>query len=78
MLKSCFFEPKDAQVIPKIAEKHPDKPVVDVPMGGEDYELVYNVLCNSSIPLYNLPEKAAKALKALKNMAKKGKLNIYT
>jgi acyl-CoA synthetase (NDP forming) len=71
MLKSCFFEPKDAQVIPKIAEKHPDKPVVDVPMGGEDYELIYNVLCNSSIPLYNLPEKAAKALKALKNMAKR-------
>ncbi|MEM2912395.1 MAG: CoA-binding protein [Candidatus Bathyarchaeia archaeon] len=66
MLKSCFFEPKDAEVIPKIAGKYPNKPVVDVPMGGEDFELVYNVLCDSSIPLYDLPEKAAKALKALR------------
>ncbi|MEM2917645.1 MAG: CoA-binding protein, partial [Candidatus Bathyarchaeia archaeon] len=31
MLKSCFFEPKDAEVIPKIAGKYPNKPVVDVP-----------------------------------------------
>jgi len=66
MLKSCFFEPKDAKVIPKIAAKHPDKPVVDVPAGGEDFALVYKVLGNTNIPLYNLPEKAVKALKILR------------
>ncbi len=66
MLKSTFFEPKDAEVIPKIAKKHPDKPVVDVPAGGEDFALVYQVLGKTNIPLYNLPEKAVKALKVLR------------
>jgi acyl-CoA synthetase (NDP forming) len=66
MLKSCFFEPKDAKVIPKTAAKHPDKPVVDVPAGGEDFALVYKVLGNTKIPLYNLPERAVKALKILR------------
>jgi len=66
MLKSCFFEPKDAKVIPQIAAKYPDKPVVDVPAGGEDFASVYNVLGNTNIPLYNLPEKAVKALKILR------------
>jgi len=66
MLKSCFFEPKDAEVIPKISAKYPNKPVVDVPAGGEDFVLVHKVLGNTKIPLYNLPEKAVKALKALR------------
>ena len=66
MLKSCFFEPKDAKVIPKITAKYPYKPVVDVPAGGEDFALVYKVLGNTNIPLYNLPEKAVKALKILR------------
>jgi len=66
MLKSCFFEPKDAKVIPKIAVNYPNKPVVDVPAGGEDFALVHKVLCKSNVPLYNLPEKAVKALKALR------------
>jgi len=66
MLKSCFFEPEDARVIPKVAAKHPNKPVVDVPAGGEDFELVYKVIGESSVPLYNLPEKGVRALKALR------------
>ncbi|MEM2105852.1 MAG: CoA-binding protein [Candidatus Bathyarchaeia archaeon] len=66
MLKSCFFEPEDARVIPKVAAKYPKKPVVDVPAGGEDFALVYKVLGKTNIPLYNLPEKAAKALKVLR------------
>jgi acyl-CoA synthetase (NDP forming) len=70
MLKSCFFEPRDAKVIPKIAVKHPNKPVVDVPAGGEDFALVHKVLGNTKIPLYNLPEKAAKALKILRMYGK--------
>ena len=70
MLKSCFFEPKDAKVIKNVAAKYPNKPVVDVPAGGEDFALVYNVLGNTSVPLYNLPEKAVMALKFLRTYGK--------
>jgi acyl-CoA synthetase (NDP forming) len=70
MLKSTFFEPADAKVIPKIASKYPDKPVVDVPAGGEDFTKVYKVLGSTDIPLYNLPDKAVKALKALRDYGK--------
>lgn len=66
MLKSTFFEPRDARSLPKIVGKYPRKPVVDVPAGGEDFAKVYEVLGRSQIPLYNLPEKAAKALKVLR------------
>jgi acyl-CoA synthetase (NDP forming) len=70
MLKSCFFEPEDAEVIEKVAARYPNKPVVDVPAGGEDFTLVYGVLGDTSIPLYNLPEKAVKVLKFLRIYAK--------
>jgi len=70
MLKSCFFEPKDAKVIPKVVKKYSGKPVVDVPAGGEDFALVFKVLGNTNIPLYNLPEKAVKALKVLREYGK--------
>jgi acyl-CoA synthetase (NDP forming) len=70
MLKSCFFEPADAKVIPRIAMKYPEKPVVDVPAGGEDFALVHRVLGNTKIPLYNLPEKAVRALKVLRDYGK--------
>ena len=66
MLKSCFFEAEDAVAVAETAKRHPDKPVVDVPAGGEDFTLVYKVLQNTNIPTYNMPEKAAKALKALR------------
>ncbi|MDQ7032817.1 MAG: CoA-binding protein, partial [Desulfonauticus sp.] len=66
MLKSTFFEPKDAKVLLKIAEKYPDKPLVDVAAGGEDFTLIYKVLGTTNIPLYNLPEKAVKALRILR------------
>lgn len=70
MLKSTFFEPEDALAIVMAAKEYPQKPVVDVPAGGEDFNLVHRVLEKSSIPLYNLPEKAAKVLKALRLYAK--------
>ena len=66
MLKSCFFEPEDAVAVAETAKKYPNKPVVDVPAGGEDFTLVQKVLRSTSIPVYNLPEKAAKALKNLR------------
>ena len=70
MLKSCFFEPEDAVAIAEIAEKHSGKPVVDVPGGGEDFTMVYHVLRDTSIPVYNLPEKAVRALKTLRTYHK--------
>jgi len=66
MLKSCFFEPEDAKAIAETAKKSLGKPVVDVPAGGEDFNMVYKVLQDTEIPVYNLPDKAAKALKALR------------
>jgi len=66
MLKSTFFEPKDAKALTKVMAKHVAKPVVDVPAGGEDYAKVHNVLKNTNIPLYNLPEKAVRALRVLR------------
>ena len=65
MLKSCFLEPEDVRAVAEVAKKFPDKPVVDVPVGGEDYMLVYDVLKDTNIPTYNLPDKAARALAAL-------------
>lgn len=70
MLKSCYFKPEDALAIAETVEKHPKKPVVDVPAGGEDFMLVYKVLRDTNTPVYNMPEKAAKALKALRKYRK--------
>jgi len=70
MLKSCFFEPEDALAIAEIAKRHSGKPVVDVPAGGEDFTMVYQVLRDASIPVYNLPEKAVRALKTLRKYHK--------
>lgn len=64
MLNSCFFEPEDAKIIPEIWEKY-EKPIVDVPCGGEDFILVSNVLRDTMIPTYDLPDKAARALNVL-------------
>jgi acetyltransferase len=66
MLKSCFFEPEDAVAVVESSIKHPNKPIVDVPAGGEDFTQVQKVLRDTNVPVYNLPEKAAKALKALR------------
>jgi len=70
MLKSCFFEPEDAVAVAETWKKRPNKPVVDVPAGGEDFTLVQKVLRDTNIPVYNLPEKAAKALGALRKYHK--------
>ena len=66
MLKSTFFEPEDAVAVVKTAAKYNDKPVVDVPAGGEDFALVQKVLRSTSMPAYNLPEKAARVLRVLR------------
>lgn len=70
MLKSCFFEAEDALAVASTTKKHKDKPVVDVPAGGEDFTLVQKVLRKTHLPVYNLPEKAAKALGDLRTYAR--------
>ncbi len=64
MLKSCFFQPQDALGFPKITKKF-NKPVVDVTAGAEDFQLVTDQLIETTIPTYDLPDKAAKALAVL-------------
>lgn len=70
MLKSTFFQPSDARAIAEISTKHPQKPVVDVPAGGKDFEKVHRILSRSRVPLYNLPEKGVQALSALREYRK--------
>ncbi len=66
MLKSCFFKPEDASPIAETAKKYPDKPIIDVPAGGEDFTLVHAVLQDTNVPTYDLPEKGARVLRALR------------
>jgi acyl-CoA synthetase (NDP forming) len=66
MLKSTLLEPKDVKVIPRLVAKYPNKPVVDIPGCGEDFKLMYKILGDTNIPLYDMPEKAVKALKVLR------------
>jgi acyl-CoA synthetase (NDP forming) len=64
MMKSCFFLPEDARVIGELASAS-DKPIVDIPCGGDDFEQVSAVLKDYPIPTYNLPVKGARALRIL-------------
>ena len=48
-----------------IIENNYDKPIVDVPTGAEDFKLVTDILIETPVPTYDLPDKAAKALKVL-------------
>jgi acyl-CoA synthetase (NDP forming) len=66
MLKSCYFKPEDVLAIVETAKRHVNKPIVDIPAGGEDFTLVHKVLQDTNIPVYNLPEKGARALRALR------------
>ena len=64
-LKSRLLEPEDVHVVADEVMK-PKKPVVDVVMGGEDCMLIRDMLQNTNLPVYDLPDKAARALKALR------------
>lgn len=65
MLKSRLLELKDLETIAKAAKKSKEKPVVDVAVGEVDHMLVREVLKGEEIPTYALPERAARALRAL-------------
>jgi len=64
MMKSCFFQPGDARVIGEMAVSS-EKPIVDIPCGGDDFARVSAVLKDYPLPTYNLPVKGAKALRIL-------------
>ena len=64
MVKSTFFEPGEAAAIARVV-KGSAKPIVDVPAGGEDYIKVREVLKDTGLPAYDLPEKAARVLRLL-------------
>jgi acyl-CoA synthetase (NDP forming) len=65
MLRSRVLKPADLEIVAKATKKSKEKPVVDVTVGGEDAVLVRGVLREREIPTYDLPEKAAPAMKAL-------------
>jgi acyl-CoA synthetase (NDP forming) len=65
MLKSSVLKPEDLDAVAKASKKSKEKPVVDVTVGGKDPVLVRGVLRERGIPTYDLPEKAARAMKAL-------------
>jgi len=65
MLKSRLLEPEDLEAIAKAARKSKEKPVLDVSVGEGDYMLVRKIFKDTEIPTYDLPEKAARVLRAL-------------
>jgi acetyltransferase len=65
MLKSRLLEPEDLGTIAKAAKKSKGKPVLDVAVGEGDHVLVREALKDTKIPTYDLPEKAARVLRAL-------------
>jgi len=65
MLKSRFLDTGDVRAIAEVLNKF-KKPVVDVAMGEESYVLVRDVLKDTNVPAYNSPERALRALKALR------------
>jgi len=65
MLKSSLLDVDDMRAIAEVLKKF-KKPVVDVAMGGESYVLVHDVLKDTNVPAYDSPERASRALKALR------------
>ncbi|MCJ7720491.1 MAG: hypothetical protein MUO36_03370 [Candidatus Hadarchaeum sp.] len=65
MLKSSLLDIDDMRAIAEVLKKF-KKPVVDVAMGGESYVLVHDVLKDTNVPAYDSPERASRALKALR------------
>jgi acyl-CoA synthetase (NDP forming) len=65
ILKSSVLKPEDLDALAKSTKKSKGKPIVDVTVGGKDSILVRGVLRERGIPTYDLPEKAAQAMKAL-------------
>jgi acyl-CoA synthetase (NDP forming) len=67
MLKSCLTQPEDVKVLPELADRFPDKPIIDCVPGGDDYRKIREVLAETRIPVFNAPDKAVFAMKVLDN-----------
>ncbi len=65
-LKLSFLKPEDVQAIAGVAEKSKGKPVVSVTMTGRAGVLVREAVKGKNVPVYNSPEKAVRALDALR------------
>ena len=59
-----------AKNIVEISEKHPEKPVISVFMGGEWVAEASEYLKDNGVPCYNFPEKGIKTLNALYQYAR--------
>jgi len=63
-LKSTFLQPKDVkQIIPVVRKSK--KPVIICAPGGFDFEKISDVVRDCGIPVFDLPSKAVKAMRAL-------------
>jgi acetyltransferase len=67
MLKSCLTQPEDVKVLPELAKRFPDKPIIDCIPGGDDYLKIREILSDTNVPVFNTPDKAVFAMKILDN-----------
>jgi acyl-CoA synthetase (NDP forming) len=65
-LNSCQLEPKEMGLLSDVARKVREKPIVGVTIGGDWYIAVRDVLRGTDVPVYDLPERGVKALRALR------------
>lgn len=63
---SCLLEPEEMRLLADVVKSAREKPVVNVAIGGEWYVAVRDVLRDVDVPVYDLPERGAKALRALR------------
>jgi len=66
-LELSFLEPEDVQAIAEVAEKSKDKPIVSVTVAGGAGVLVREAVKGKNVPVYDSPEKAVRALDALRS-----------
>lgn len=69
-LKLSFLKPEDVQAIAGVAEKSKGKPVVSVTVAGRAGVLVREAVKGKNIPVYDSPERAVRALGALRYYGK--------
>ena len=69
-LKLSFLKPEDVRAIAEVAEKSKGKPVVSVTVAGGTGVLVRAAVKGKNVPVYDSPEKAVRALDALRYYGK--------
>ena len=69
-LKLSFLEPVDVLAIAEVAEKSKNKPIVSVTIAGEVCVLLREALKGKNVSVHDSPEKAVRALDALRSYGK--------